>query len=743
MSELADVLHYSKGYLSKVENGVKPPTQEFALRCEQVLNADGELFRKGTAEPVAGVRRTTPPRPPGTRTAAAPIVPRQLPPAGGTFVGRGAELALLNQLADTAPTASGAVPLAAITGTAGIGKTALALHWAHSQAARYPDGQLYMNLRGLDPSGPAVSPADAIRSFLAALGVPDSHIPPDSDAREALYRSILADRRVLVVLDDARNAEHARPLVPAGTGCLVLVTSRDRLYGLVTGLGARPVSLGLFSYTDAHELLVRRLGAKCVHAEPHTAEELIELCAGLPLAVNIAAARAVAQPSMTLVEQVRGMRSARRRLDALDLGEATADARTAFSWSYRLLDGSTARLFRMQAMNPGPEVSLAAAASLTATTAQEARRDLDELVRTHLLTPCGPNRWTCHDLLRVYAQEQARENPAEKRLARARALDHYLFSAQNAAACLSPQNASIVTRSPRDGVVPERFADQAEASAWFEAEYTTLTAAVSLAADVPSSPYAWQLARLLLTFQDRTSRWHDLAEVQRVALTAATEAADGPGMASAHRGLARAALRTRRFEACRTHLARAMDLAHELDDRMSEAAVRHELSVVHEQEGDFALALAEARRALEIFESAGTGTGIANGLSTVGWFQAMTGDHTGALESCLRALDLHSDLTDTWGAADTWDSLGYVHHCLADHDAAVAAFQRAVNLFRTSGDRYYEAGSLVRLGQSHDAAGRRDEALRAWGSALGLLKALRHPDADRVRALITPTTNHP
>jgi DNA-binding SARP family transcriptional activator len=332
------------------------------------------------------------------------VLPRQVQAAVSDFVGRGPQLAALSSALDAA---SGETAVVTVVGGPGVGKTALAVNWAHQAAGKFPDGQLSVNLRGFDPAGCPVTPAEAIQGFLDALQVPAASIPADLPSRAALYRSLTTGRRMLVLLDNARDSDQVRPLLPGSPGCLVLVTSRSELPGLVAAEGARTLRLGVFCDTDALELLARRIGPARVAAEPDVARELIRLCAGLPLALAITAARAAARPGFPLAALAEELRDAGGRLDALATGEQTADIREAFSWSYRSLQPPAARMFRLLGLYPGPDITPAAAASLAAVSPREARGLLRELARRHLLAEPSPGRYAFQGLLRDYAAELA------------------------------------------------------------------------------------------------------------------------------------------------------------------------------------------------------------------------------------------------------------------------------------------------------------------------------------------------
>ena len=381
--------------------------------------------------------------------APAALVPAQLPPTVAAFAGRSTELASLDAIlprqGQGGPGQDAAVVISVIAGTAGVGKTALAVHWAHRVAARFPDGQLYVNLRGFDPCGPAADPAQALRGFLDAFALPPERIPASLDAQMALYRSLLAGKRVLVVLDNARDAEQVRPLLPGSPGCLAIVTSRNHLTGLIATQGAHPLDLDLLTPAEARELLARRLGTGRAGGEPEAVDEIIAGCAGLPLALTIAAARAATSPGFPLDVFAAELREASRVLDPFDAGDVATDVRAVFSWSYRALSPDAARLFRLLSLHPGPDITVTAAASLAGIPAARARALLAELTRGHLLAEPRPGQYAFHDLLRAYATEQthAHDDDDARRSAAGRVLDHCLHAAHAAATLIDPYFAPV------------------------------------------------------------------------------------------------------------------------------------------------------------------------------------------------------------------------------------------------------------------------------------------------------------
>ena len=428
-----------------------------------------------TKDPLLTIADPTP-EPVRRPSAAARIVPRQLPPPNTQFVGRAEEVRRLSAQFETG-TGSPVTVISAISGTAGIGKTALALHWGHAHADRFPDGQLYVNLRGFDPADAPLPPLAAMRGFLAALGA--RNIPAGRDEQIALYRTHLAGRRMLVVLDNARDAEQVRPLLPGAPGCAVLVTSRDQLAGLVALDGAVPLTLDLLTHDEARDLLIRRLGRDRVEREPADVDELIDRCARLPLALNIAAAHAALHPNRPLAAFVDELRDSRRRLDALTTGEAAADVRGVFSWSYHTLSPAAARVFRLLGVHPGQDSSLLAAASLAGHDPDTTRRTLDELTCAHLIIEHSPGRYALHDLLRAYAAEQAsvHDDDTERRAALQRLVDFYTHTACAAEVVLTPYRQRIELDAAASGVQPQPIPDSPAALAWLDAENANLLAA--------------------------------------------------------------------------------------------------------------------------------------------------------------------------------------------------------------------------------------------------------------------------
>jgi transcriptional regulator with XRE-family HTH domain len=439
-------------------------------------------------------------------------VPRQLPAPVRGFTGRDAELAALTGLLSPAGGSSPAgIVISVISGTAGVGKTALAVHWAHQAARHFPDGQLYVNLRGFAPSRAPVMAREALRHLLQALAVPAERIPAEVPAQAALYRSLLADKRMLILLDNVRNTAQVEQLLPASPDSLVLVTSRNQLTGLAATHGATELTLGVLTEFAARELLACRLGADRVHAEPDATAEIISRCARLPLALAVLSGRAAARPAFPLRSLAAQLRHETSRLDVLDGGDQGASVRTAFSWSGRQLGARAAEMFRLLGLHPGPELTVSAGASLAGCSLARAHQALAELARAHLVTEHLPGRYSCHGLLRDYAAEQAlaTSTHAARRVAMLRLVEHYLYSSVGADRVLHPSRQPITLAAPQPGVTVDEFAGISQALTWFHAEHEVLIAIGVLASSSGLCVHARQLAW--------TMEWPPCVDVGRTA----------------------------------------------------------------------------------------------------------------------------------------------------------------------------------------------------------------------------------
>jgi tetratricopeptide (TPR) repeat protein len=685
---------------------------------------------------------------PAAVTVTRPLaltVPRQLPTRVPHFAGRASELALLDGVLDEAAsdraTGSTGVVISAIGGTAGVGKTALALHWAHRVAYRFPDGQLYANLRGFDAGfdtggGLPADPADVLRGFLDALGVHPERLPADTDGLAALFRSVLAGRRMLVLLDNAADGAQVRPLLPASPECLVIVTSRRELAALSAREGARLLQLDVLSELEANELLVSRLGQQRAAADPWAVTELAALCARLPLALSVVVARAAAAPNLPLSALAAELTELGGRLDALDAGDPGANVRTVLSLSYRHLPENSARMFRLLGLHPGPDISAAAAASLAGVAPAAARAALRGLTRASLLMEVAPGRYAFHDLLRAYAAEQA--TPARDVASTTRRLlDHYLHTAHRAHQVLYPGRELIGLDALAPGVSVETFSGKASALTWLEAEYQVLLKATEVAAGAEFDAHAWRLPVVLWTFHNVCGHWHDGTRLHRLALAAARRRDDLAGQAQALRGLGSFAMSLGDFDEARDCLAAAQLTFRRLGDDLGLARTDVIFAQTFEFQGRFAEALAVIGDALRLCQAVPDDPNMAlvraSALNGSAWNSVQLGDLSEARACCLQAIELCQAIGYSPGEAGTWDTLGVVLQRLGAHGEAVPCFLRAVTLDREMGNRYDLAMVLAHLGETYASTGDLRGAREAWDESLLILRALHHPAAAGVR----------
>ncbi len=672
---------------------------------------------------------------PASPPGAPPPVPAQLPRPVHGFTGRTAELAALAQ----ATASTGAPPLVIISGMAGVGKTSLAVHFAHQVADRFHDGQVYLNLRGFDATAAPMASGEALRTVLLALGVPGEQLPATLDAQVAFYRSCLAQRMMLLVLDNARDAEQVRPLLPGSADCLVVITSRDPLRSLVVEQGARPVTLGAFTESESWELLRRRIGSRRLAADPRAVSTITTACAGLPLALSIIAARAAVQAHLPLATLVGELERPRAGLDPFAGRDPATDLRHVFSSSYRSLTPPAAAMFRLLSPHPGPHVTVASAASVAGVPGPEARRLLDELSTAGLTHEHVAGRFVTHDLLRTFAAELfTTVDSAETRAAAlCRLLDHYLHSAYRASRLRNPHRAMIPLGHVCDDVTLDSPADAARALDWLDAERPTLVAAVQQAGSQGLNTHAWQLAWVIADYLLRHGHWHDQVQAQRAALASARRAGNRDAEARAHNSLARAEQRLGEYKAAERHFHRALQIFEVLGDHAGQAHTRLGLAgLCNEHAGRHAEALEHAFRAQESFRSADDAAGEARALNSAGYSQALLGNHEQTLRHCGTALAILRDLGHREGEAHAWDSLGYAHRHLGNLPAAVRCLRRAVELFDAIGARIDQAHSLAELGEALAAAGRPAAAARAWQGAVDILDALHHPNARTIASKV-------
>jgi tetratricopeptide (TPR) repeat protein/transcriptional regulator with XRE-family HTH domain len=718
--QLAGQLGVERTTVARWERGETQPLPWMRPRLAQALRVTAD-----------GIEQLLAPDGTPAQTAA---MPRQLPAAVADFTGRAGELRALAGMLDRAA-APGTVVISAIGGTAGVGKTALAVHWAHQVAEHFPDGQLYANLRGFDPSGTPAAPGELIRGFLAALGVPPERVPASTDAQAGLYRSLLSGQRVLILLDNARDERQVRPLLPASPASMVLVTSRSQLGGLSAD-GARLLPLDVFTRAEAVHLLTARLGRDRAAAEPGAVDQVAALCACLPLALAVAAARAAGRPRLPLAALAAELADSAGRLEALDGDDPATSVRAVFSWSARQLDDESARMFRLLGLHPGPDISVPAAASLAGRARPQARRLLRELVRAHLIAEPVPGRYTFHDLLRSYAAEKARiaESDTERRAATSRVLDHYLRTAARAALLLNPAKEPVDLAPPVAGAAPELPANYSQALDWFDDEHQVLLAAITLASETGADAQAWQLAWATEPFLQTRGHLQERATTQRVALAAATRLGDVAAQAVCSRLLGAACNGIGDHDQARGHFTRSLKLYQRLGNRIGEAKVHQNLFFLAQRQGRYAPALSHAGQAVSLYQAIGDKQGQAEALNDVAWCHCLLGDYQQARAFARQAVTLSAALGHRRAERHAWDTLGYAEHHLGYLAEAADTYERALRLHREAGDRFYEADTLVHLGDARAAADEPALAREAWQKALAILEDMQHDDARQVRA---------
>ncbi len=696
------------------------PSPPLQLLHRKILGADPALAAPGPAP--AGRRM-----PDGATTGP---VPRQLPGSSSAFTGRKEELAALDRAIGEH---GGGTAVALVTGGGGMGKTWLALRWADINAPLFPDGQLYANLRGFDPTGDPVDPAVVLRGFLDALGIEPAKVPVDPDAQTALYRTLLAGKRVLVMLDNARDSATVLPLLPGSTACAVMVTSRRQLNALVVSHGARTVTVGVLPVHDARDVLTRGLAGPITDDDESALTAVLDHCAGLPLAIGIAAARAAAQPDMSLSVLAEDLRAARTRLDALDAGELSVNLRAVLAASVSGLTERALSLFALLGLTHGPDTALPAVASLAGRSVAGTRAVLGELATAHLVSEPAPGRYRMHDLVRLYAIELADRDATAAGEARLRLLDHYLHSAHGAAMLLSPHREPLALAPVRPGVVTVPLADLDAAMVWFAAEHPVLLATIRYAAESGHDAYACALPWTLATYFDRRGHWRDWVAAQHTAVAAAQRLDDWSAQAGAQRLLANAYSNLRAYDDALSHLKAALDLFEKYDDDAGRAHTHFDIALLYDRQARPADALPHATMSRTFYRATANQLGEAIALNAIGWYHCELGEYAEALEQCGHALTITRAAGSRYGEANTLDSIGYAHHHLTAYQEAIGAYREAIEIFQQIGDSHAEAITLDHLADSLGAVGERDEARDVWGAALVLLEALDHPDAENVR----------
>jgi DNA-binding SARP family transcriptional activator/tetratricopeptide (TPR) repeat protein len=678
---------------------------------------------------------------PGAGLSAAPSrpaprmgpVPMQLPRDLHGIVGRPDHVARLGEILAT-PGRHGGFAIAVLTGMAGAGKTTLAIHFSHQIADQFPDGQLYVNLRGFDANPVTLSPADVLRGFLVALGDQPQRLPDDPDALASLYRTRMAGRQMLMLLDNARDAAQIRPLLPGSSRCAVLVTSRNQLPGLVATDGAQLVTVNMLTSDQARALMIGRLGAQRVGREHAAATDIAAHCGRLPLALALVTANAAAQPEVPLASIARELRGARAGLGPFRIDGEVHDMAAVFSWSYDTLSAGAATLFRGLGAHPVPEVSLDAAASLAGVPRAAAGALLAELARANLITEYADQRFTAHDLLRAFAVEQTRVTGAadESRPAMRRLVDHYLHSALKAALLFHPGRKPPPIGEANAGVTLAALADRSEAVSWLQTEHQALIAVITQAGEWGLDTQAWQLAWCLAEYLGFEGHWNDWIRAQRAALDAAVRLGDFTALAYSHRGLGQALMEGGHFAAAAVQLQLAQPFVAQAGNRSGEALILQMLADLYGKQGRCQEALANLICATGIYEEVGNEPGRATALNNVGVQYVKLGRYAEALAPCTEALAVFTGMGNIHGMSAVHDTLGSAYFGNGDYRVSIEHFRQSLALDRGTGRRYIEADTLSRISEVYLASGDQPAAERALEEALGILQELGHPDVPTV-----------
>jgi tetratricopeptide (TPR) repeat protein len=727
---------YSASSLAAAASGRTVPslavTLAYAGACRGDLAEWEVRWEELQVKLAAEGRATAPVAPAASATPEQAAIPREVPLDVYGFTGRDAELATLDALLE----AGGQRPdlvVAAVSGTGGVGKTALVVHWAHRVIDRYPDGQLYVDLRGYDPERP-VRPADALAAFLRALGVSSDQLPPDTDERTALYRSLLAGRRVLVVLDNAHSTAQVRPLLPGTSSSLAVVTSRDSLDDLVVRDGACRIDLDLLPRAEAVALLHTLIGERVV-AEREAAATLAERCARLPLALRIAAERAVDRATVRLTDLVAELAGHR----GLELFEVDADERTAvravFSWSYRYLPPDTARTFRLLGLHPGQDIDRYAVAALVGGAVDQTWQSVEALERAHLVASARTGRVGMHDLLRQYAAEHATndDSDADRHAALTRLLDQYLMAASAAMDTLFPHERHRRPDPPVrvDLSVPD-LSEPAAARAWLDAERANLVAITAFAAQHGWPAHASRLAAVVWRYLYAGAHHVDALTIHTHALQAARQENDRSGEAAAIHNIGRVYWRWGRHDTAREHFEQALAIYQEVGRHSEVGSVLNNLGNLFDLLGRFDEAVDRYKEALAILGTSGDLAGEAVTLGNLGIVYEVMSRQDEAIENHQQALTIFRQVGDHGGVGRTLDNLGSVFFRQGRYREALHHHEEALAILRELGDRTSEAETLNSLGRVHLRLEHTAEALDYFEQALAL--------ADRIGSRVRQTS---
>jgi len=712
--ELADRARISTRSVTDLERGINRTARKgTAGLLAEALELNGQ--DRAEFEALAGGRTFA-----GVPVRGTAGATRTLPRDPSLFIGREGEL---RQLVSAAASPVRVVGIHAIGGMAGVGKTAFAVHVAHRLAPRFPDGQVFLPLHGHTPGHQPVAPADALTSLLLTAGVAASHFPPSLEARMALWRDHMADKQLLLLLDDAASSDQVRPLLPSTGESLVLVTSRRHLVALED---AQAISLDTLPPGEAAELFTRLAARPGLNADDTAVTEVIRLCGYLPLAIGMMARQLHHHPAWTATDLAADLLTERDRLELMAAENLSVAA--AFDLSYQDLPEQQQRLFRQLGLHPGTDIDTYAAAALGGIDLAAARRGLAGLYDHYLLAEPERGRYRLHDLIREHARARAEADPvAERDIALARLLDYYLHTANTAHQHLGRR---VLASEPATGIAPPGHAPVLEsrerAAAWMSAERINLHAITDHAASRSNSAHAAAIPAAMHGFLRTQGYWDQALALHRTALDVARAAGDQLAQAGALTDLGDMQFMTGDYAAATTSLSRALEISREVGSKPGEAEARKGLGLVHFETGDMAAAAASLAGALALFRELGNRLGEAGTLAPLAVVQQAAGDYAGALANQSLALNLNRALGNRSGEANALNFLGVVQQTMGNHAAAIDSQRRALALNRELGNRFGEANALNHLGIAQQAMGAHEAAADTQQEALRLYRDLGH-----------------
>lgn len=674
----------------------------------------------------------------GTHAEVFPL--HQLPADIAGFVNRESSLNQLNALLDRRADGDGATStsVAAITGAPGVGKTALALHWAHQVRHRFPDGDLYVDMRSYG-SGPPLSTEQALDIFLRSFKVEPEAIPLDLEERAAMYRSIIGTKRILIFVDNVGTVKQLRHLLPGSGRCLLIATSRAMLSSLVAREGATRLRVTVLSPEDSVRLLAEIIGEDRVETEPAAATQIAQLCSYLPLALRVVAERTAGRPHLRLADVAGELIDEQRRLDTLasDEDELT-DVRAVFSWSYRALSASQKHIFRLLGLHPGDEISSEAAAALVGGPTATVARQLQELADVHLLQEVNHHRFQLHALLRAYSIERCQRETAQRDRTHAIRRMHgwYLHTADHARQVILPYSHAIPL-VPVDGIHIPALGTIAEAMNWYERERLNLLGVLHQALDLGQYDLAWKLPVVADGFFELHSYWDEWKQIHEDGLAAAQAIGDRLGEASNYFCLGDVFWRLTEHDQALQHYDQALIISHQIGDHWLEGFTLRGTGLIHEELGDPDRAMDYFQRALAVFRDSGIERGEGMALLSVGKNLHTRGELPAAAQHCRDAITIFRRIGDQWSAAWGRLPLGRIHDELGQSDDAEADLREAVRIFQEFSDRRSEALSLDHLGDVLNRRGELQKSRQIWAEALEIFESVDPNAAESVRTKIT------